>query len=388
MPFLSSSYDHTLKIYSTETLTPSASFDLDSVIYSHDLSPIASHLLVACATQHPTVRLVDLRSGASAHALAGHTRGAVLSVAWSPVAEHVLASGGADGAVRLWDVRRSAGALAVLDLEDSVGIAGHSSLGSSSGRPREQGKAHTGAVNGVVWSDDGTHLVSTGHDQRIRVWDTDTGANTLATFGPAVRNSHLSTLLPLLTPSHLTDARKQVLFFPNEREILMSDLLEGRLLKRLRVPVLPLLPPPFPPPPLHPRHPPSTPNTSSLPAPSRTKTKQGQRSRKNHITTLAWRPADVIELYSAHSDGTIRAWAPRTSVDALVDADEDGEEDEHDADDDENDEGDEGDEGDDGEDTESAGGGGGGQKGKKRRKKKNVLDDIYRDLTRQKITFG
>jgi hypothetical protein len=33
----------------------------------HAPSPIASHLLVACATQHPAVRLVDLRTGASAH---------------------------------------------------------------------------------------------------------------------------------------------------------------------------------------------------------------------------------------------------------------------------------------------------------------------------------
>ncbi len=53
LAFLSSSYDHTLKISATEGLVPSASFDLDSKVYSHAISPVANHLLVACATQHP-----------------------------------------------------------------------------------------------------------------------------------------------------------------------------------------------------------------------------------------------------------------------------------------------------------------------------------------------
>lgn len=96
LAFLTSSYDHTVKVYSSETLGLSASFDLDSVVYNIALSPIASHLLVACATQHPSVRLVDLRSGANTHALVGHS-GATLSTAWSPVREHILASGATDG---------------------------------------------------------------------------------------------------------------------------------------------------------------------------------------------------------------------------------------------------------------------------------------------------
>ena len=100
LAFLSSSYDQTLKIYATETLTLFASFDLDFVVYSHALSFIADYLLVACATQHPTVRLIDLRSGASVHSLVGH-QGAVLLVAWSSRDEYILASGGSKGRVRL-----------------------------------------------------------------------------------------------------------------------------------------------------------------------------------------------------------------------------------------------------------------------------------------------
>jgi DNA excision repair protein ERCC-8 len=174
--FLSSSYDHFLKLYATETLSVSANFDLNSIIYSHALSPIASHVLVACATQHPAVRLVDLRTGSSTHSLAGHY-GALLSLAWSPTLEHILASGGIDGTVRLWDIRKSSGELGVLNMEDSTGITTMDGVGRSS-RARDVGKAHSAAVNGITWTDDGAYLITAGHDERIRVWDAAAGANT------------------------------------------------------------------------------------------------------------------------------------------------------------------------------------------------------------------
>ena len=325
LAFLSTSYDHSLKIYATETLTPSASFDLDCVVYSHALSPIADHLLVACATQHPAVRLVDLRSGASTHSLAGH-HSAVLSLAWSPINEYILASGGSDGLVRLWDIRRGSGSLGVLDLEDSVGIVGDDGLGMNA-RSRDQGKAHVGACNGVVWTEDGKFLVTAGHDERVRVWDMGIGANTLSHFGPIIKNTHLSILLPLIVPAFREVSGNHIMLYPNEKEILMFDLYEGTLLKRLRVPGVTVA------------------HASGT---------AGQRNIRNRVTSLAWRMGNV-ELYSAHSDGVIRAWKPRTAEEILVEKDE-------------------AEQVEDGEDES-------------RKRKRQALDDVFRDLTKQKITF-
>jgi DNA excision repair protein ERCC-8 len=327
---LSSSYDHHLKLYATETLTLSANFDLNSIVYTHALSPIASHLLVACATQHPTVRLVDLRSGSSTHSLAGH-HGALLSVAWCPTLEHVLASGGVDGTIRLWDVRKSSGALGVLDMEDSTGIAGFDGMGGGT-RGRNSGKAHQGTVNGLAWTDDGSYIVSSGHDQRVRVWDASTGANTLASFGPTLKNGHLSNLPLLTSPTALTPPRKELLFYPNEKELLVFELHEGNLLKRLRVPG---------------------------PVMAAVRSRTGERNVKNRITSLVWRGA-VDGLYSAHSDGQIRAWIPRTVDDAAADKEEE----------------------------ESLKGPTEESEDESGKRKRQVLDDVFRDLTRQKISFG
>ena len=257
--FLSCSYDQTLKLWSTEQARVSGSFNLGAKVYTHATSPIASHLLVACGTQHPAVRLVDLRSSAAVQALVspgqiGGSAGATLAVAWSPVHEHILAAGSVDGAVRIWDVRRSSGLVAILDQEDTIGVTAPASpppppTQRQTPRPSPNdtipplyqthplhlsAKAHAGPVNSLAWTDDGAFLVSAGHDGQIRVWDAATGANTLANFGPSIRNSHMGGLSMFVSAVGLTPPGEELLFFPNESEILVMDLHEGEVVTRLR----------------------------------------------------------------------------------------------------------------------------------------------------------
>ena len=212
----------------------------------------------------------------------------------------------------------------MLDLEDSVGIVGEDGYGKNA-RSREQGKAHIGACNGVVWTDDGNYLVTAGHDERVRVWDMATGANALSHFGPIIKNTHLSTLLPMLAPSHTTQKGLQVMVYPNEKEILIFDLFEGTLLNRLKVPGV---------------------------AVAQASAGIGQRNIRNRVTSLAWRAGNV-EFYSAHSDGVVRGWLPWTREEAEVEEEEEGE----------------------------------GSEDESRLRKRKALDDVFRELTRQKITF-
>ena len=247
------------------------------------------------------------------------------------MAENILASGATDGTVRLWDIRRSSSSLGCLDMEDHVGIVGHDGFGTGA-RHRESGKAHAAAVNGLSWTESGDFLVTTGHDERMRVWDMLSGANTLANFGPIVRNTHLSTTNPLLAPAKLLGINKQVLFFQNESEILMYNLLDGELLKRIRGP-------------------------AAISNSGDASVNLHQRNIQQRVTSLAWRAHD-IELYSSYVDGSIHCWNASQLcgvADRYAEQDSDGPSDS--------------------EDTET------------KKRKRQILDDIYQGLTKQRVTF-
>jgi DNA excision repair protein ERCC-8 len=296
------------------------------------------------------VRLVDLRSGSAVQTLLapGQTLGAVLSTAWSPRHEHVLVSGSTDGAVRVWDVRRASALVALLDREDSLGLAavgrGDAGHGAASVRERgmrESARAHAGPVNGLAWTDDGNYIVSAGHDARIRVWDAATGANTLVSFGPLVKNGGLSSVTMFTSPSGMTAPKTELLFWPNESEIIVFDLHKGTIVSRLK-------------------------GFGSTTASSKSQ-QGGQRTVKNRVTSVVWRGAGGYGassgivmggrdaaggIFSAHMDGQIRGWMPR--LEGRDDEDEDNPAEEVD--------------------------------GRQERKRK-AINDAYRSLMGQQITF-
>ena len=131
---------HMTVVSDTGDTTTSYGFTVHSVAFSPDGQMLAS------GGFDNIVRLWDVGTGAHLKALTGHT-GVAWSVAFSPDGQ-TLASGGLDG-VRLWD----------------VGTGAH--LKTLTG--------HTGKVASVAFSPDGQTLASGGADKTVRVWDVGTG---------------------------------------------------------------------------------------------------------------------------------------------------------------------------------------------------------------------
>ncbi|XP_066567519.1 DNA excision repair protein ERCC-8 [Amia ocellicauda] len=178
--FISSSFDKTLKVWDTESLTPAEVFNFEGTVYCHHMSPIArKHSLIAVGTKDPKVQLCDLKSGSRIHILQGH-RGEVLSVKWSTRYEHILATASTDSQVRLWDVRKASGSLFTLDQHN-----GEKSKAAS----EAANTAHNGRVNGLCFSCDGLYLLTIGTDDRMRLWNSASGENTLVNYGKVSNDS-------------------------------------------------------------------------------------------------------------------------------------------------------------------------------------------------------
>uniref|UniRef100_A0A9L0RJW3 ERCC excision repair 8, CSA ubiquitin ligase complex subunit n=1 Tax=Equus caballus TaxID=9796 RepID=A0A9L0RJW3_HORSE len=154
--FTSSSFDKTLKVWDTNTLQTADVFNFEETVYSHHMSPVATkHCLVA-----------------------GH-RQEILAVSWSPRYEYILATASADSRVKLWDVRRASGCLITLDQHN----------GKKSQAVESANTAHNGKVNGLCFTSDGLHLLTVGTDDRMRLWNSSNGENTLVNYGKVCNDS-------------------------------------------------------------------------------------------------------------------------------------------------------------------------------------------------------
>lgn len=174
----SSSFGGDVCVWDTNGGCVARVFDGFDVVYSHALSRTGQHGMIAIACKDPAVVLADMRSGSDSHILKGHTDSVVV-VQWSPENPGLLASGGKDNRAMLWDVRQAKGPLVVLDQHNGT-------QATRSGDPG--GTAHDGVVNGMVFTQDGTGLVTTGTDGQARLWDTASGRNKMVHF-PGLSNT-------------------------------------------------------------------------------------------------------------------------------------------------------------------------------------------------------
>lgn len=112
--FVTASFDQYVKVWDTNSTQVVMDFKMPGKVYSAAMSPIATtHMLIATGSADVQVHLCDIASGAFTHTLSGHRDG-IMSLEWSTSSEWILMSGGCDGAIRFWDIRR-AGCFLVLD---------------------------------------------------------------------------------------------------------------------------------------------------------------------------------------------------------------------------------------------------------------------------------
>ncbi len=154
--------------------------------------------LLASASHDQTVSLWHVPSGRELHRLHGHAAD-VLCLAFAPGGE-VLASGGADGAVRLWAVRGPAAGRQLHHIPtkaDSIetlaydpsgkylavgGDDGVLRLYEASSRKVVRQMSQERAVRSLAWSGDGKWIAATGAKNSIVVWEAATG-RPLRAFG-------------------------------------------------------------------------------------------------------------------------------------------------------------------------------------------------------------
>lgn len=268
--FLTGSYDGSVKVWDSEELEEVYAFDLENKVYHFDVNHLEESGLVAVGLDSPFIRILDLRAAGSAQTLKGHQSGSVCAVKWSPTREYMLASGGSDGLVRIWDIRQAKQQVAAMDMLRTDVMQPLTSL--------EFRRSHRAICNGLVWHPSGDELLSVGLDNKARIWDLTGkpggGTNKAVNFGPLFQNRRQQTLDFCLSPLGDLSEQSQYVFLPSDTgDVLLSQYNDGKLVSRL-------VPP-------------------------------GKEIRLNRQACIETRGPGFCELYSGTCEGSVIKWQVR-----------------------------------------------------------------------------
>lgn len=266
--FVSSALDGRVRVWDADAFTVVSDFSLGAKVFAAGFSRAApaTHALVAAATAKHEVRLCDLAVGAATHSLLGH-RDEVWALAWSPAHEFQLTTGARDGEVRMWDIRRSGATACLLCLNhegaaaapgranmltnakrapslslsaaarpaprkrqrvDALQALAWSSSSSRSSTPARRNDphaaasvssvtAHLGGVNSLAYTPDGRFLLSSGLDQKLRLWHSASGAHQFVNY-EGVQNQLAARNVQMAVVQEGGATDSTLVFHPNGRD--------------------------------------------------------------------------------------------------------------------------------------------------------------------------
>lgn len=119
--FITGSFNGTAHVWDTANMVAVLTLrPFEKTLRTLRLNPERDAFAAAGSYDDPVIKLLDLKSGTSSHALTPPTMGGTSDIQWSPTYEYMLASCSRDSIIRLWDIRRPNQVLVTLSNENQV----------------------------------------------------------------------------------------------------------------------------------------------------------------------------------------------------------------------------------------------------------------------------
>jgi WD40 repeat protein len=120
---------------------------------------------ILAGTSGDEIKFWSVVDGSVIRSFGGNPKG-ITSLSFSPNGK-LLASGGVDGTVKLWDVDRG---------QELFTVNSHPRFEAGTTDEITVGRAHNGFVTGLAFSPDGQTIATAGQDRTIKLWDSSDGS--------------------------------------------------------------------------------------------------------------------------------------------------------------------------------------------------------------------